>query len=220
MTSMIPDPQMPVTPVLATFAGERRIVGPHVDTDHLEPRLERDGIDAHALDRARRGALTRADLGPLERGAGRARRRELLMPVPEHDLGVGADIDEQLHVLGSVRSLRQDRPRGVGADVAGDARSDVDAGVGQRQVEVARRRHDGSVGGERERRLPQRRRVDAEHDVVHDRVADEHDFEHAIARVTGALRAARRRARRARGGRPRSARGRRPGSSSRTRPGS
>ena len=108
-TSMIPDPQMPVTPVLATFGGERGIVRPHVDADHLEPRLERDRVDAHALDRARGGALTRADLRALERRSGRARRRELLMPIAEHDLGVGADVDEQLHVLGPVRSLRQDR---------------------------------------------------------------------------------------------------------------
>ena len=55
------------------------------------------------------------------------------------------------------------------------------AGVRQRQIELGRRGGHRLVGGERERRLAERGRVDAEHDVVHDRVADHHHFEHPIA---------------------------------------
>ena len=60
--------------------------------------------------------------------------------VAEHDLGVGADVDEQLHrVADGAVPRRQDRRRRVGADVTGDARPDVDARVRQVEVEVARR---------------------------------------------------------------------------------
>jgi hypothetical protein len=109
------------------------------------------------------------------------------VPIAEHDLGVRPHVDEQLGLLGPVRPFGQDRARRVGADVTGDARADVHTGIGQRDIEFVRRCHDGAIGGERERCLSERRRVDAEHDVVHDRVADEHDFEHAVARVAGAL---------------------------------
>ena len=53
------------------------------------------GIDAHALDGAGRGALAAGDLRALEGRAGRARAGEQPLAVAEHDLGVGADVDEQ-----------------------------------------------------------------------------------------------------------------------------
>ena len=181
-TSMMPEPQMPVMPVVATASANARVVGPHVDADHLEARFERERVDPDALDRAGRGALAAADLRALERRPGGAGRGELAVRVAEHDLGVGADVDEQLHALAAVRTLGEDRRGGVGADVAGDARADVHAPVGQREVEVGRGGGDAAVRGERERRLAERRGVDAEHDVMHDRVADEHHLEHAVAR--------------------------------------
>ena len=61
---------MPVTPVSRGGLGEAGLVGPQPAADHPEARLQRGGVDPHALDGARRRALARADLGALE---GRAR---------------------------------------------------------------------------------------------------------------------------------------------------
>ena len=55
---------------------------------------------------------------------------------------------------------------------------------------------DGQVGGERERRRAERRRIDAEQEVVHDRVADGDQVEHVVpldAGVRGELADQRRR---------------------------
>ncbi len=160
---------------------EAGIVRPHVRPDHLERRLERLAIDPHAFDGARRGALPAADLGTLERRPGRARRGVLAGAVAEHDLGVGADVDEQLHRVAAVRALGEHRGRGVGTDVTGDARPGVERRGGQVEVEVARQADHGLVGRQHERRRPERRRIDAERDVMHDRVPDEHDLEDVLA---------------------------------------
>ena len=87
-----------------------------------------------------------------------------------------------MHVVAAVRAFLQHRGGGVGADVAGDARQHVQVRVGQIELDVVGPRVDRLVGGERERRGAERRRIDAEHEVVHDRVADEHDVDDAVAR--------------------------------------
>ena len=166
---------------------EAGIVGPQVGPDHLERRLERLAVDPHALDGARRGALPAADLGTLERRSGRARRGVLAGAVAEHDLGVRADVDEQLHRVATVRALGEQGRRRVGADVTGDARPGVERRRRQVEVEVARQADHRLVGGEHERRRPERRRVDAEGDVMHDRVADEHDLEDVLAVDAGVV---------------------------------
>ena len=99
IASMMPEPQTPVTPVLAVACGEARLVRPEVAADHLEARLERLAIDAHALDRAGRGALAAGNLRALERRAGRRRAGEQPLAIAEHDLGVGADVDEQRQLV-------------------------------------------------------------------------------------------------------------------------
>ena len=91
-------------------------------------RGSRVRVDADALDRAGRGPLAAADLGALEGGAGRRRGREQAVAVAEHDLGVGADVDDERRPR-SVGRLGEDHAGGVGADVAGDAGQDVDAGA-------------------------------------------------------------------------------------------
>ncbi len=68
ITSMMPEPQIPVTPVAAVAEAK-----PGSFDQRSQPitcaRLERLPIDAHALDRARRGALAAADLAcPRTRG--------------------------------------------------------------------------------------------------------------------------------------------------------
>src|SRR3546814_6043569 len=72
-----------------------------------------------------------------------------------------------------VRRFRKDHACGVGADVAGDAGQHVDPRVGmEAQVELARPQRDAGIGGQREGRAAEFRRVDAEQQMVHDRIAD------------------------------------------------
>ncbi len=142
-------------------------------------------------------------------------------PVAQHDLGVRADVDDELDRLGPVGRLGQDHPGGVRADVAGDARQDVDPGarVGP-DPDLGGGRPDRPVGGQGERRRAERDRVDPEQEVVHDRVADDRHLEDLARRHVRPGRPARRRAWPARRGRPGSSRRRPRDASSRTRPGS
>ncbi len=167
-------------------AGERRIVRPDVAADHAEAGLERVRVDADALDRAGRGALAAADLRALEGGAGGARCGQHAVAVAEHDLGVGADVDDQVDLLAEIRCLGEDHAGGVGADVARDAgqhvrtRARVDG-----EPELPRGQAHRLVDGERERGAAELGRVEAEQQVVHDRVADERDLEDVVARDAG-----------------------------------
>ena len=132
--SMIPEPQMPVIPTPAEASAKPGSSDQSVAADDPEPRLERDRVDPHPLDGARRGALPGADLGALERRAGGARRGEEPVPVAEHELRVGADVHDQPDGVRQVRLVGEDDARRVGADVARDARQDVDARAGMRAV--------------------------------------------------------------------------------------
>ena len=160
---------------------EAGIVRPHVRADHLERWFECLAVDPHTFDGARRRTLPAADLRTLERRTGRARRGVLAGAVAEHDLGVGADVDEQLHRVATVRALGEQGRRRVGADVTGDARPGVERRRRQVEVEVARQADHGLIGRQHERRRPERCRIDAERDVMHDRVPDEHDLEDVLA---------------------------------------
>ena len=157
---------------------EGRLVRPGVHADDPEARLERLAVDPDALDGTRSGALAAGDLGALEGRTGRARGGEQAAPVAEDDLGVRADVHDQGHPLGLVRLLGEDDAGGVGADMPGDARQDVDPGARVRaQAQLGRGRPDRPVRRQGEGRAAERRRVDAQHEVVHDRVADERQLE-------------------------------------------
>ena len=101
-----------------------------------------------------------------------------LLAVAEQDLGVGADVDDQHQLVRLVRRLGERHGGGVGADVAGDAGQDVDAGVRvQAELDLLGPEVQRVGGGQRERGLAELDRVDAEQQVVHDRVADDHRLE-------------------------------------------
>jgi hypothetical protein len=103
--------------------------------------------------------------------------------VAEHDLGVGADIDQQRHRVIEIRPLGEHHAGGVGARRV-------------RRCTAARRRAlrcnlksstfarsvIDMIGGERERRAAELHRVDAEQQVMHDRVADDRRFENVLVR--------------------------------------
>ncbi len=177
--------------------GEPRLVAPRLDADHLDAGAQRLRIDAHRLDGTGGRPLPAADLCAFERRSGRARRRQQPRAVAEDDLGIGADVDDEPHVLAAVGLLGEHGGRRVGADVAGDARRDVVGGHREVELEIAGAAADGVARRQRERGTAERRRVDAEHEVMHDRVADDDDVEHPVARHAAPARAARRSARRA-----------------------
>jgi hypothetical protein len=181
-TSMMPEPQMPVTPIFATEAAKAGIVRPQVRADHLVAGLEGVRVDPHPLDRPGGGALSRADLGALERRAGGRGGGEQAVAVAEHDLGVGADVDQQLDGVAPVRALRQGGGGGIGSHVTGDAGKGVHPGTG-----VGADAHLGSGcgdrpgGGQGERSRPELAGIEPVHQVVHDRVADHGDLEDVAA---------------------------------------
>ena len=160
------------------FGLERRIVAPEIRPDDPHPWCQGGAIDADPLDCADGRALATADLRTLERRAGGARCREDCIDRTQDDLGVGADVDQQLGMRGAMRSFGENRGCGVGADVTGDARQEVDGRVRESDVEIVRPGVDGFVGREFERCGTQRRRIDAEHEVMHDRIPDDHQVEH------------------------------------------
>ena len=141
-----------------------RVVRPEVAADDLEARLERHRIDAHALDGPGRRALAAADLRALKSRTGRARAREQACTVAEHDLGIGADIDQQRHRITEIRTLSEDHAGCVGADVARDARQNIDPCV---RVHFDAERGGGLldrlVGGERERCAAEFGRIETEY---------------------------------------------------------
>ena len=110
------------------------------------------GIDAHALDGARRGALAATDLRALERRARRARAGEQPLAIAQHDLRVGAHVDEQSQLIAEVGTLRENHARGIRADVSGNTRQHIDARVGM-EVQSDLRGPDGqrAIGRQRKR---------------------------------------------------------------------
>ncbi len=101
---------------------EPGLVGPELRADDPEARLERLPVDPDALDRTRRGSLSRRDLRALERGPGGGRGGEQPLAVAQHDLRVRADVDDEPNLaFGPMRRLGKDHAGRVGADVARDA---------------------------------------------------------------------------------------------------
>jgi hypothetical protein len=161
--------------------GEARVVGPEFRADHPEARLQGLAVDAHPLDGAGGGALAAGDLRPLKGRPGRRGAGQQALLVAEHDLGVGADVDHQGHLVAQVWALRQDDACRIGAHVAGDAGQDVGPGVGMEvQLQLLGPEGDARVGGEREGRPAELRRIDAEQQMMHDRVADEGGVEDLV----------------------------------------
>jgi hypothetical protein len=132
---------------------EARFVRPRLDADHLQPRLERGWIDAHAFDRTGGGALAARQLRAFERGTGRARRGIEPLAVAEHDLGVGADVDDTTSSRGAV--LLQHRST-VSAPTCPAMHGSTWRCAPWYETDVARPPVDRLVGGQGERRGAER----------------------------------------------------------------
>ena len=162
---------------------ERRVVRPELRADHSYPWLQRLAVDPDPLDRAGSSPLATGDLGSLEGRPGRRRGGQQPVSIAEHDLRVGADVDQQGQRVAVVRPLREHHRRRVGPHVPGDAGGCVDPRARVHPEAQRRGEHrDRLRGGQRERRRPQWSGVEPEHEVMHDRVPHQADLEH-IERV-------------------------------------
>ena len=157
---------------------ETGIVRPQVRADDLEARLQRFTVDAHAFDGARCRTLAATDLRTFKGGARGAGARHETLAVAEHDFGIRADVHEQRHLLVQVRPLGENHASGVGTHVTGDAGQGVHARVRvQGDAEFGGCHRHGAIDRQREGRAAEFDRVDAEHEVMHDRIADQRHFE-------------------------------------------
>ena len=142
------------------------------DDLELDRRAEVD-----AFDRTVGRPHAAADLAPLEGGTGRGRRRQRALGVADHDLAIGSDVDEEAQLVLPCDAGREYAGDDVGADVGAQRgerldvamRVDVEADLPHRHCQ---RLHEGGYEGHH----ADRRRVDAEQQVEHRRVADDDGF--------------------------------------------
>ena len=101
---------------------------PHTPTGSsspITPSTDAVVVDAHGLDRARRGAHAAADLGRLEGRAGGRGRRQQAVARAEGDLAVRADVDEQAQPAVALQAAGQQARDDVAADVGAERRQDA-----------------------------------------------------------------------------------------------
>ena len=110
------------------------------------------GVDLHPFDRAEGRAHAAVDSSSLERGPGRAGAADQELGIADHQLAVGADVEEETDVGRIRRQIgAQQSGRDVAAQVASHARGLEDPGV---RVDI-----ELQFGGPERRRLEQRRRI-------------------------------------------------------------
>ena len=157
---------------------ETRLIGPLVDADHLEAGFERGRIDPHPLDGTRCGSLARRDFSALKGRTRWRRSRDGLGRVAQDDFRIRADIDHQHDVIATMRAFRQCGSSGVRADMAGNTGQHIHARARRQGEAIVRGAHLHRVRhSERKRRAAQFGRVDAQKQMMHDRIADEHRVE-------------------------------------------
>ena len=88
-----------------------------------------------------------------------------------------------------MRAFGEHDPGRVGADMSSDAGQRVDEGAGRNvEAKFARAGFISRVDGQRERRSAELRRIEAKHEMMHDRVADQRDFQDFAALDVGLAR--------------------------------
>ncbi len=154
-----------------------RVVGlPPLEADDLEAHVERLRVDADALDGARGGPHAELDVGAFEGRAGGARGGQHPRAVAQHELAVGADVEDQQHFVLLVGLFGDDHAYVVRPDEAGLDRQDVQAAApAELQPDGRGEGIHRALDGGRERRHAQRAGVEAQEQVVHGGVAD-HDY--------------------------------------------
>ena len=157
----------------------------HVATDHLE--LDAIG-QRDALDCAVGRPHPALDLAALERRTGRRRGAKDALGGTKHDLAIGADIDEDSDLLLSCEPGRDDAGDDVRPDVGADDGQGLDESRRMNlQPDFTGAQVERFAKGRCERHHRDRRRIDAEQQVQHRRVADDDHFVDAIAVDAGSF---------------------------------
>ena len=179
ITSMMPEPQTPVMP-LAAIASSK----PGSSDHRSEPITLKRGSSVSRSMRTRSiapGAARCPQLicAPSKAGPVGLEQATSRCAVAEHDFGVGADIDQQRQLVGRDRAARRApcrrhphrRDRRCTA-----ARRCARCGCSLKSM-LAGAQRERVIGGERERRAAELDRIDAEQQVMHDRIADQRHLE-------------------------------------------
>ena len=131
-------------------------------TPSSTPGRPRPGVSLIDLDRAVGGAHAAADRAALERRPGRRRGRQDPLAVAEHDLAVGADVDEQPDPLVAVHAGGEHAGDDVAADVGAEGREQRHPRARvEREADLAGQHRRRRGRGLDERRHPERLGVDA-----------------------------------------------------------
>jgi hypothetical protein len=123
------------------------------------------------------GSLTATELCTFECRTGRARGCKLSRAVAQHNFGIGANVDEQLHCSAAVWTFRQNCRCGVGTNVTGDAWADVIASIWKCDSDLSCQTTHRFVGRQHKWCCSQWGRIDTQQNVMHDRITDHHDLE-------------------------------------------
>ena len=99
------------------------------------------------------------------------------LAVSQDNLGVRADVDEELDCFGPMGPFVQDRGRRVSANVASDAWGHIEHRIRQVEFDVSGGSTERTLDREWERCLAQGSGVEAEHQVVHDWIAHDGDID-------------------------------------------
>ena len=139
--------------------------------DHVD--LDAAVFDRNALDRAFRRPHAAGDVAAFERRPRRAGGGHDVAAVDQRNLGIGADIHDQVVVAAAPMLLRgEQRGDVVAADEAADIRRQMDIGAGaDRQIELARLDVHGVAHGGDERRAAELAHRQPEQQVMHGGIA-------------------------------------------------
>ena len=138
-------------------------------------------IDPDSLDRSRGRPHSEADMGPFQGRTGGAGGRQQSLAVPQDHLSIRSHVDDQDLLLAAVRFFGNQDGHIVRPDEPGLDGQKMDVGCGMSlQLQFPCLDVEGTADGRREGGDPQRPGIDAQQEMVHDRVADNRQFKDSV----------------------------------------
>ena len=168
---MIPEPQIPLAPVIRNSGRQRSSPMILKETSSVSGSIRIRSIAPGAA------LMPKRICSPLQGGSGGAGGGEEPLAVSHDHLPVRAHIDDEDHLIPAIGLLRDQDPHIVRTHETRFDGEDVDIGGGvDLKTEIARLDIQTAVYGGGERGEAERARIDAEKQVVHYRVSNQGDF--------------------------------------------